>query len=117
MTANGDAAKPIWITEIGWPTHADPGQTGAMMKGIIRSGLKAIERLMGMILVAIAIQMFLTGADMPAVLIEAGYLTNRKQEKNLNDNKYLFKLATAISQGCASLRTAGRSRFVSISIQ
>lgn len=41
----------------------------------------------------------LAGADMPAVLIESGYLTNPKQEKNLNDNKYLFKLATAISQG------------------
>jgi N-acetylmuramoyl-L-alanine amidase len=41
----------------------------------------------------------LAGADMPAILIETGYLTNPKQEKNLNDNKYLFKLATAISQG------------------
>ena len=41
----------------------------------------------------------LAGADMPALLIEAGYLTNPTQEKNLNDNKYLFKLATAISQG------------------
>ncbi len=41
----------------------------------------------------------LAGADMPAILIETGYLTNAKQEKNLNDNKYLFKLATAISQG------------------
>lgn len=41
----------------------------------------------------------LSGADMPAILIETGYLTNPKQEKNLNDNKYLFKLATAISQG------------------
>jgi len=41
----------------------------------------------------------LAGTDMPAVLIESGYLTNSKQEKNLNDNKYLFKLATAISQG------------------
>ena len=41
----------------------------------------------------------LAGADMPAILIETGYLTNPKQEKNLNDNRYLFKLATAISQG------------------
>jgi N-acetylmuramoyl-L-alanine amidase len=41
----------------------------------------------------------LAGADMPAILIETGYLTNPKQENNLNDNKYLFKLATAISQG------------------
>ena len=41
----------------------------------------------------------LAGADMPAILIETGYLTNPKQEKNLNDNKYLFKLAAAISQG------------------
>ncbi len=41
----------------------------------------------------------LAGADMPAILIETGYLTNPKQEKNLNDNKYLFNLAAAISQG------------------
>ena len=41
----------------------------------------------------------LAGADMPAVLIEAGYLTSPKQEKNLTDNKYLFRLATAIGQG------------------
>ena len=41
----------------------------------------------------------LAGADMPAILIETGYLTNPKQEKNLNDNKYLFRLATTISQG------------------
>lgn len=41
----------------------------------------------------------LAGADMPAILIETGYLTNPKQERNLNDTKYLFKLATAISQG------------------
>ncbi len=41
----------------------------------------------------------LAGADMPAILIEAGYLTSPKQERNLKNNKYLFKLATAISRG------------------
>jgi hypothetical protein len=43
MAAHGDDSKPIWITEIGWPTHADPQQTGALMKGIVQSGLKAID--------------------------------------------------------------------------
>jgi hypothetical protein len=43
MAANGDGEKPIWITEIGWPTHADPANTGNLMGGIVRSGLKAID--------------------------------------------------------------------------
>lgn len=33
----------VWITEIGWPTHADPTLAGPLMKGIVSSGLKAID--------------------------------------------------------------------------
>lgn len=41
----------------------------------------------------------LRGADMPAVLIEVGYLTNPAQEKALKDPEVISRLAEAISQG------------------
>jgi N-acetylmuramoyl-L-alanine amidase len=43
--------------------------------------------------------MVLRGADMPAVLIEIGYLTNPAQEKVLNDPGEIVRLAAAISTG------------------
>ena len=41
----------------------------------------------------------LQGAAMPAVLIEAGYLTNPAEEKNLRDQRYLMDLAKQIRLG------------------
>jgi N-acetylmuramoyl-L-alanine amidase len=41
----------------------------------------------------------LQGADMPAVLIEVGYLTNPAEEKNLRDQGFLLDLAEQISLG------------------
>ena len=41
----------------------------------------------------------LQGADMPAILIEFGYLTNPTEEKKLRDQNYLIDLALAISRG------------------
>ena len=41
----------------------------------------------------------LTGADMPAVLIEVGQLNNPSEEKLLNNSIYINKLAEEISQG------------------
>jgi len=41
----------------------------------------------------------LQGADMPAVLIEAGYLTNPAEEKNLRDNRFLMEFAEQIRLG------------------
>lgn len=38
----------------------------------------------------------LTGADIPSVLIELGYLSNRKEEKLLNSKKHKKELASAI---------------------
>ena len=40
----------------------------------------------------------LEGADMPAILIEIGYLTNPAEEKNLVDQRFLTDLALAIRQ-------------------
>ena len=41
----------------------------------------------------------LQGAHMPAILIEAGYLTNPAEEKNLRNNRFLTDLAAEISKG------------------
>jgi N-acetylmuramoyl-L-alanine amidase len=41
----------------------------------------------------------LRGADMPAVLIETGYLTNPAEEKALKDPEVISRLAAAIRQG------------------
>jgi len=41
----------------------------------------------------------LQGADMPAILIEVGYLTNPAEEKNLRDHRFLTDLTIEISRG------------------
>ena len=41
----------------------------------------------------------LQGADMPAILIEIGYLTNPTEEKKLRNQSYLIDLALVISRG------------------
>lgn len=41
----------------------------------------------------------LQGAAMPAILIEAGYLTNPAEEKNLHDNRFLMDFAEQIRRG------------------
>lgn len=41
----------------------------------------------------------LEGADMPAIMIEAGYLTNPQNEKRLNDPGFLSEVAEGIRNG------------------
>ena len=41
----------------------------------------------------------LEGADMPAIMIETGYLTNPQTEKRLNDPRFLLKVAENIRNG------------------
>jgi N-acetylmuramoyl-L-alanine amidase len=43
--------------------------------------------------------MVLEGADMPAVLIEIGYITNPVDEKNLNDISWMTDVASRIKSG------------------
>lgn len=40
MGRYGDVDKPVWITEIGWPTHLGQSKT---LEDIVRSGLKAVN--------------------------------------------------------------------------
>ncbi len=41
----------------------------------------------------------LQGAQMPAILVEIGYLTNPSEESNLRNNRYLKDIAIEISRG------------------
>jgi N-acetylmuramoyl-L-alanine amidase len=41
----------------------------------------------------------LMGAQMPAILIELGYLTNPKERKKLQDYAYLKRMAWGVVQG------------------
>ena len=47
----------------------------------------------------------LQGAHMPAILIEAGYLTNPAEEKNLRNNRFLTDVAAEISRGIEEFLT------------
>lgn len=44
----------------------------------------------------------LSGADMPALLMEIGHLANPQEEKNLSTNKYLSEIASKICNGIDS---------------
>lgn len=41
----------------------------------------------------------LIGANMPSILIETGFITNKKEEQRLRNNKYLDSLSNAIALG------------------
>ena len=47
----------------------------------------------------------LKGANMPAILLEVGYLTNPSDEKALRDQKFLIDLAQEISKGIEDFLT------------
>ena len=66
LMSNEPAKWPVWLTAItvAWAGTAIVVFFGSQVaERLGPRGLVAIERLMGMVLVAIAIQMFLTGAD------------------------------------------------------
>jgi len=52
----------------------------------------------------------LIGANMPAILIEVGYLTDPAEEKKLNNNRYLSYLAQEISRGIDDFFQRGETR-------
>jgi N-acetylmuramoyl-L-alanine amidase len=41
----------------------------------------------------------LHGADMPSILVEVGFLTNRKEARMLTKSDYLYRLASSIAEG------------------
>jgi N-acetylmuramoyl-L-alanine amidase len=44
---------------------------------------------------------------MPAILVEAGFLTNKSDAKRLRDRKYLESVATQIATGLERYRDSG----------
>jgi N-acetylmuramoyl-L-alanine amidase len=50
----------------------------------------------------------LVGANMPAVLVEVGYLTNAEQEAQLRNGDFQGRLAQAITEGITRLDTQTR---------
>jgi len=50
--------------------------------------------------------MVLMGADMPAALVEVGYITNPRGENRLNDREGLAQIAAAISDGMVDFLSA-----------
>ena len=49
--------------------------------------------------------LILGGADMPAILLEIGYLTNPAQEKGFNDKETLYDMAKKITSGINAFLT------------
>lgn len=43
MAKYGDVDKPLWITEMGWPTHCPPDAVGGFLNGIFEAGVKSIR--------------------------------------------------------------------------
>ncbi|MEK9628803.1 MAG: N-acetylmuramoyl-L-alanine amidase [Nitrospinota bacterium] len=41
----------------------------------------------------------LHGADMPSILVEVGFLTNRREAKMLSQSEYLYRVASSIAEG------------------
>lgn len=41
----------------------------------------------------------LHGADMPSILVEVGFLTNKKEARMLSKSEYLYRLASSIAEG------------------
>ena len=66
-------------------------RTGAADRGVRRGGFRVLR-----------------GVDMPAVLVEMGFLSNRNEERNLRDKGYRRRLAEAL----AGAVTAFRERYV-----
>jgi len=48
----------------------------------------------------------LVGANMPAVLVEMGYLTNTSQEAQLAGGEFQARIATALTEAVAQFFTA-----------
>ncbi len=73
-------------------------ETSRILAGLINNRLNRLENIAPSKVQGAPLAV-LQGADMPAVLIEPGYLTNPAEEEKLRDRHYLMALATAIRRG------------------
>jgi hypothetical protein len=78
MSRYGDAAKPIWITEIGYPTHKPPLDT---LKSVVRTGLSQIRpdkkswKMAALNDPAYSVSMLIDDSDLAKMLPTGGYLS------------------------------------------
>ena len=78
--------------------QSDYLEKSRILAGIISSRLSTMNSIKD-IRVQGAPLTVLQGAQMPAILIEVGYLTNPAEEKNLRNNRFLTDVAAQISRG------------------
>ncbi|MDJ0750295.1 MAG: N-acetylmuramoyl-L-alanine amidase [Woeseiaceae bacterium] len=72
--------------EVGDHVRREMGRVAKMHKNVVKEKSLAV----------------LTSAEMPSILVEAGFLTNPAEEKRLRDKKYRGRLANAILAGVRS---------------
>jgi N-acetylmuramoyl-L-alanine amidase len=126
VTASDDEAYQVALTENGVFKRGAPDSAdivGSILGELIRS-----DHMQASSKAAMAIQkelaklpgpnrgvkqapfVVLSGVNMPAVLLEIGFLTNRDDERNLNDNEYREDIASAIVRAISGLQIVDRSR-------
>jgi N-acetylmuramoyl-L-alanine amidase len=69
-----------------------------ILAGMIRSRLSTMDSIKNSRVQGAPLAV-LQGANMPAILIEVGYLTNPAEEKNFRSNRFLMNVAAEISKG------------------
>jgi len=69
-----------------------------ILAGLVSARLKGLEAVQESQVTGAPLAV-LQGANMPAILIEIGYLTNPAEEKNLRDQRFLTDLALAVKRG------------------
>ena len=86
-------------TPIPWDRLQDKyREKSRILAGMIRSRLSTVNSIENSRVQGAPLAV-LQGAQMPAILIEAGYLTNPAEEKNLRNNRFLADLSAEITRG------------------
>jgi N-acetylmuramoyl-L-alanine amidase len=126
VTASDDEAYQVALTENEVFKRGDPESAdivGSILGELIRSdhmlasskAAAAVQRELAKLPgpsrgVKQAPFVVLSGVNMPAVLLEIGFLTNPEDERNLNDPGYRDEIASAIVRAISSLHIVDRSK-------
>ncbi len=126
VTASDDEAYQVALTENGVFKRGAPDSAdivGSILGELIRSdhmqasskAAMAIQRELAKLPgpnrgVKHAPFVVLSGVNMPAVLLEIGFLTNREDERNLNSKDYIVDIASAIVRAISGLQIVDRSK-------
>jgi N-acetylmuramoyl-L-alanine amidase len=126
VTASDDEAYQVALTENEVFKRGDPESAdivGSILGELIRSdhmlasskAAAAVQRELAKLPgpsrgVKQAPFVVLSGVNMPAVLLEIGFLTNPEDERNLNDSGYRDDIANAIVRAISGLQIVDRSK-------